>query len=197
MKSILFYTISRAQVQGLLQSAFSVCPWMSWNKNAKCDLTVLVVVLKSDGISVAWDPIACIFFLSVGIFWSEGTLHVVSYSSSDCFQKCENFCLFLPLANPVLAGATLQGVVHSMGCVTRKWSILLLRSGKCFDPLCEVLHLQSKPSECFARCQCGAKEKKHSAVFLSLCWIWTILLLVWLLVSNLGSLKKSVFVGIS
>lgn len=93
---------------------------MSWNKNAKCDLTVSVVVLKSNGILAAWDPIACIFFLSLGIFRSEGTLHVVSYSSSDCFQKCENFCLFLPLANPVLAGANLQGVVRSMGCVTRK-----------------------------------------------------------------------------
>lgn len=58
------------------------------------------------------------FFSELRNLPSEDTLHIMSYSSRYCFQKCENSCLFPPLANPVLAGAVpargpLQGMCYS------------------------------------------------------------------------------------
>lgn len=81
--SILFYIIPGAQVHGVLQPF----PWMTWNKNVKCDLTVSMLVLKSGGILVVWDPIVCIFlwaWVSSGVkalctLWA--TLVVIAFTA--------------------------------------------------------------------------------------------------------------------
>ena len=79
----------------------------------------------------------------------------------------------------------------SMGCVTQKWSVLLLRFRKCFDLFYEVLHLQSKPGEHLL--SASLVERGKNLALFSLRLTWTTLPLVYLLVFNLRSFISRYF----
>lgn len=151
------YNLRRPSSRHLAVSFLSMHPWMSWNKNVKCDLTGSKAVLKSGGILAVWDSTASLFFSELRNLLSEDTLHVVSYSSSYCFQKCENFCLFPPLANPVLAGAVpARRPLHGMCYSEMSRTIVEIQEGL-WSALWSA-SLVEKTWWVFTRCQFGAKE---------------------------------------
>lgn len=137
---------------------------MTWNKNVKRVLTVSVLVLRSGSILVAWDPIPYIFFpLSLGIFYSESTLHILSYSSSACFHcYSESVKISFYFHHLLILFWLVQPLQRalSMGCVTQKWSVLLLGFGEGFDLFHDLLHLQSKLVCCLPIWWEGKKKYK-------------------------------------